>query len=180
MARPRRDLKTLRTQLASLSEGQWVTAEFLTDRYGEFSVTGRMVLLSGNVYAVGGIALFTGKLTEDGKPDLTAEPDPVRDLFTIEPLDDEPEFTTAHDSCQHGDTVTAVLDQMPYGTFSVTGQALGLEHRDTVLVGSWHLTEDSQNAPRVRNMEVHENAAELFVPRLAPMRNDDLESEATL
>jgi hypothetical protein len=138
----KRAVKTLNASLAELSTGSIITAYIRSDSYGPLAVTG---------------ALTAGDPPTVGMHDIGVSGKPSRDLWGLELLDTLPEETplgVSASTLTHGDVVRATFQQRPYGDFTILGIAVAAPTGPDFLVGSWLLTRDGADAPRLQALEV--------------------------
>ncbi|WP_280234500.1 hypothetical protein [Nocardia cyriacigeorgica] len=147
----RRNVSRLVETLTTITPGTTATAAFRSDLYGRHLVCGTVVV-SG---ATGGYLLGGQPLDTNGQSRR-----PVADLFSLEasvkPLTPHTEPDVA--GLSHGDIVTAVFDQAPYGLFGITGFAIHAPVAGVFAVGGgWYLT-DRTGSPAARLIGIERTA----------------------
>lgn len=190
----RRDVKTLRTALEEVQDGDYVDALFHEKRYGTFRVTGRTVSTSGDkTLMLGGIPLDNGgnrkpstnlHLLERIHPD-SVDPD-------IAVLDDEYPFAEVvadevigFTSVRHGMALRVRFRGKPYGDFTVTGRAVSRLRPDggtrRAMVGPWIVASRVDAAsPIIEGALVGDPIGVVDTPGadlLAPVEKIDYENE---
>lgn len=139
----RRNVLRLNGKLATIEPGTIATAAFRSELFGPHLVSGTIVTsrASGG-YLLGGQPLDTsGQLRR-----------PVPELFSLElssgPQVGRGDTTRAVAGLNHGDIVTAVFDQVPYGLFTITGFAVAAPVAGVFAVGGgWYLTNRDGHFP---------------------------------
>lgn len=134
---PKRDVKGMTAQLAELDDDTLVTAGFADERYGSFSITGKLVVQLGS-----GRLIAARQIDSKGTPDAT-----LRSLAVVASLDDAPGSAADTASVNHGDAVTARFDHHLYGTFEVMGVAVLTQSDFLLRVGEWILAVDGTPSP---------------------------------
>ncbi|TLF80949.1 hypothetical protein [Nocardia cyriacigeorgica] len=163
----RRNVLRLIEKLAAIEPGTVATAAFRSNMYGPHLVTGTIVT-SG---ATGGYLLGGQPLDTSGQ-----QRRPVAELFSLEvssePLPGRTGTSGSTVDPTHGDIVTAVFDQAPYGLFTITGFAVATPAAGVFATGGgWFLTSRDRHTPAARlvDIEVVAEAGSHNVPIPAPI-----------
>ncbi|AMB59894.1 hypothetical protein [Microterricola viridarii] len=123
----RRDVKSLKEQLATLKAGETIAAKFESARYGRFIVEGTVQLSSTNDLTVAGKFLGSAKA-------------PFATLLSITPIEEVPAApSTERAGVSHGAVVRATFENSGHGTFVITGTAVDAPVLGVTVLGAWFL-----------------------------------------
>ena len=162
----RRDVRQLTDDVAVLTVGSIAEAVFSNDRYGVYAFHG--TLRKSDTH---GSLLLGGQWMESkGAPDKT--------LYKVlpTPVSQDTPSTLDIEALNHGDAVTAWLDDPHYGLLRVTGVALWSEVDQSFSVGGWFISIAGRPSQRLRALVVEDAVGthELPVPGFLKALSEDV------